>query len=486
MGNPMIYIRKNKDIRFSVIRMYLKGMKWLIISVPILFLLISCRIYAQTPQRIQQSFYRIDSQGKRVPTREIRNQYDREGRVRLSQVNEFDEITQTYRPVNRIETDYDDAGREVRVLQTTFEDTSPSIRLTRLEQSIYNDDKLIELKITETVPSSGKVMETRQNYEYAENGCLKTEDFQEYVNGSVGLRYTVNYQNDDQCRKLKVLTTYSESFSTALLEIYEYISEHLTANRQYTLIGEDSVLNFELIYAYNDSGLLILEKRTEEYKIELTYGSSGKTDYRKVSTWNPQTLQWNLASETFYTYSAEGLLLETDAYFESNEGGYRFQNLYEYNEEGRVIRITTIRKYAVSTGNIDAESERLFYYRCDGAEVANELYSGTGVNLQLIRGSESVYLYPASCETSDKMELTVYPNPTTGMVTVIPADPTAVSSVSVYTEHGQLVNTFGFAEGLVPIQMDLSPLADGIYFITVSNGSQFAASRLVKIGSGID
>jgi hypothetical protein len=461
-------------------------MKWLIISVPVLFLLISCEIYAQAPQRIQQSFYRIDSQGKRVPTQEIRNQYDRDGRVRLSQVSQFDETTQTFKPVNRTETEYDEEGRELKLLQTNFQSSSASINFTRFEQSIYNDDKLIELKITETFPSSGKVTESLHRYFYSESGCLQLVTFEERVNGIKGLLYTINYVNDEQCRKLKILTTYSESFSASILETYEYAGENITANRQYTLIDEDSVLNFELIYAYNDSGLLILEKRTEEYKIELTYGSSGKTDYRKVSTWNPQTLQWNLASETFYTYSAEGLLLETDAYFESNEGGYRFQNLYEYNEEGRVIRITTIRKYAVSTGNIDAESERLFYYRCDGAEVANELYSGTGVNLQLIRGSESVYLYPASCETSDKMELTVYPNPTTGMVTVIPADPTAVSSVSVYTEHGQLVNTFGFAEGLVPIQMDLSPLADGIYFITVSNGSQFAASRLVKIGSGID
>jgi hypothetical protein len=466
--------------------MYLKGMKWLIISVQVLFLLISCRIYAQAPQRIQQSFYRIDSQGKRVPTQEIRNQYDRDGRVRLSQVSQFDETTQTFKPVNRTETDYDEAGRELKVLQTNFKSSSASINFTRLEQSIYNDDKLIELKVTETFPSSGKVTESLHRYFYSESGCLQLVTFEERVNGIQDLLYNINYVNDEQCRKLKVLTTYSESFSASIVEIYEYTGENIAANRQYTLIDEDSVLNFELIYAYNDSGLLILEQRTEDYKIELKYGSQGKIDYRKVSNWNFQTLQWNLASETFYTYSAEGLLLETDAYFESNEGGYRFQNLYEYNEEGRVIRISTIRQYTVNTGNIDAESERLIYYRCDGAEVANEFYSGTGANRQLIRGSESVYLYPAACETHAKVDLTVYPNPTAGMVTVIPSGDLASYTVSVYNENGQLVNSFQSAEGLLPAQLDLSSLADGIYFITISTESQFFASRLVKISSSFD
>jgi hypothetical protein len=84
------------------------------------------------------------------------------------------------------------------------------------------------------------------------------------------------------------------------------------------------------------------------------------------------------------------------------------------------------------------------------------------------------------------VDLTVYPNPTAGMVTVIPFGDLASYTVSVYNENGQLVNSFQSAKGLLPAQLDLSSLADGIYFITISTGSQFFASRLVKISSSFD
>ena len=79
--------------------------------------------------------------------------------------------------------------------------------------------------------------------------------------------------------------------------------------------------------------------------------------------------------------------------------------------------------------------------------------------------------------------MTVYPNPTTGIVNVecaINNRPAKAMEIRLYDAYGKLVNVVA-ANNEETTQIDLSGLAPGVYFVkAVADGKAVAIRRVVK------
>ena len=76
-------------------------------------------------------------------------------------------------------------------------------------------------------------------------------------------------------------------------------------------------------------------------------------------------------------------------------------------------------------------------------------------------------------ETTNNLELTPYPNPTTGMVTFSTSE--KISSIELYNLTGQIVGTFTNTK-----TMDLSPFPSGVYMVKITSNQEVGMVKLIK------
>ncbi|MBO4751498.1 MAG: T9SS type A sorting domain-containing protein [Bacteroidales bacterium] len=94
---------------------------------------------------------------------------------------------------------------------------------------------------------------------------------------------------------------------------------------------------------------------------------------------------------------------------------------------------------------------------------------------------EEVYFTTTDVGVQDYLEqkLTLYPNPVTDMVSVTTDDANIqITGVEIYNAYGQLVNTVAFTEN--PLCINVSGMADGMYFVRVKTDSGVVTKSFVK------
>ncbi len=191
-------------------------------------------------------------------------------------------------------------------------------------------------------------------------------DYQARLNDMGNNDYTVLYTVDNQCRTLLKQTSFSDPFSSPSFEMFDYDGDNLIANRFYTIQGADTILNVEDLYAYNALDLLILEQRTNQFRIETQYDQEGRKSMVTKYRWSQQLNDWVDDGITTYLYNDQGLIQELNStiYFDVI---YHSVFKYEYNDLGKETRIYSRLDLILEDDLVLLyEYETLINYRCDG------------------------------------------------------------------------------------------------------------------------
>jgi hypothetical protein len=437
----------------------------------------------QTPLRIQERGYYVDeTSGDKRPASETLYQYDASGKVRIIQNNSWHQKKQRLGPDNRKEYTYDPQGRIVKEINYFWLDQRDSISLTRIYESEYdNKGKLKVYSISERYYTDPEVYTYTFLYTYSEEGCLVRMDYQARLNDMGNNDYTVLYTVDSQCRTLLKQTSYSDPFSSPSFETFDYDGDNLIANRLYTIQGTDTILVVEDLYAYNILELLILEQRTNQSRIETQYDQEGRKSIVTKYHWSQQLNDWVDPNITTYLYNDQGLLQELRSSFIYSDGSYHSVFKYEYNDLGKETRIYSRLDLIFEDDLVLLyEYETLINYRCDGVEQSREFYTLEAGSKKLSSLTTIVYQSPAPCEQLAEQNFQIYPNPTTGPVTLVPAQPLESYVIRIFNSSGQFIREYTSDQGITPAYMDFSALPSGLYIVTINGESYIASTRLVR------
>lgn len=115
----------------------------------------------------------------------------------------------------------------------------------------------------------------------------------------------------------------------------------------------------------------------------------------------------------------------------------------------------------------------MFYY--DGA--------GNRIKRQYICNNTLKAAEMASSEMSVKTEA-MYPNPTSGPVTVVFTTPLKGAKISLLNISGKEIRYM--VEASNRLQLDLSDVPDGIYFLRVTKDGRSSTRKIVKAGNAGD
>jgi hypothetical protein len=448
----------------------------------VIYILFSFSGKTQTPLRIRESGYWIDPEtGKSRQNYEYRYQYDADGKVRIKQYNLWNDEKQKIGPVTRIEYQYDAMGRESKVRHDDYLNQSDTINRTSIYTTEYDANGRQKVySISETYFGSPNVYTSTFFYTYSPESCLIRMDYQARLNGTGSNDYTIIYTVDSQCRTLLKQITFTDPYTVPQIEYFEYDGDNLIADRIYNVINEDTLLTNEWLYSYNGQNQKILELQTGSYKREFVYDQAGRIINEKYYSWDYTSQQWKELTETQNTYNSEGLLTESLSFWSDNGSSYLARYQYDYNSDGKAIRIRFYLSFVYPDYSYEYQNESEINYRCDGEEIGRVFYEFSGSSKRNSGGMQIEYMFPAPCEQQTEQNLSIYPNPTAGSVTIIPSQPLEAYTIRIFNSSGQFIREYTSDQGISPAYMDFSALPSGVYIVTVTGESYFASSYLVR------
>jgi hypothetical protein len=436
-------------------------------------------VRTQPPLLIQESYSVLeDDTDLMIPSYEARYRYDSKGRLVEEFVYEWSSDVKRFRKQHVTTKEYNTHGLEAKVTYSYFVPDSDSVHSS--EQNIYlydSDGRLVSHRVINYSRLSPDVSESQIGYSYNSFGCLDMITNSTLRNGVVEVWNTVKYTSDDQCNFTFVKTEYFISNTYTTLETLEYADGNLTAHKGYYIDhNNDTLTSFEKLYAYNEANQKIFEQVTRAYMAEYAYSAVGQIVNEKKYWWNHTDGAWHPPLEYVYTYNGFGLLEELDIYY--MESLFQTTN-YAYDEEHRLV--STLETTFDFNGNVSWKTLEVSSYRCDGAEALRETYFYSIDEPVLRFRTEYFYMMPAPCENRRIQTAEVYPNPTIGLVTIIPDRLLESYIVQVYNSAGQFLHEQRVENGLLPVQIDLGTFASGAYIVSVSAQSYYATAKVIKI-----
>ena len=85
-----------------------------------------------------------------------------------------------------------------------------------------------------------------------------------------------------------------------------------------------------------------------------------------------------------------------------------------------------------------------------------------------------IALSSTNFNTQDSMQVTLFPNPTNGLLTIASKD--TITAIDVFDHLGRKVNQFNAIQNN---QIDLSHLEDGIYFVEIISAERKVVQKLI-------
>ncbi|MFH0895659.1 MAG: T9SS type A sorting domain-containing protein [Bacteroidota bacterium] len=133
------------------------------------------------------------------------------------------------------------------------------------------------------------------------------------------------------------------------------------------------------------------------------------------------------------------------------------------------------------TASIISNSATIQTTRAGAMDSGNELLAG-GITASDAGIVDSTYCYFVGIEESDvNSQLSVYPNPTTGLVTLDLGDAQNFSEIKIYNSIGGLVGSENVKSVSGKVIIDLSKYGKGLFFLTSSNAEKtFSVKVLVE------
>lgn len=214
----------------------------------------------------------------------------------------------------------------------------------------------------------------------------------------------------------------------------------------------------DAIDSWVDSFDLVLSRSTE-----MVYNEDLGGDYLKVSIQTNHQLNMKPLMAAFV--QVDGVVGADQEVYESDT---QKDIKYEYNEPGNYVNLT----YSYGWGDCQTgcTNEHFWTFRVDLNDCTVELTSDGGDILQINNPTQI-------------SQIAVYPNPTSDVVTVNLIGPAKSDFIlRLHDAYGQLIleEHLDFHNGFINLQVDLTPLPVGVYFLAFSYENQLLTERVMK------
>ena len=364
--------------------------------------------------------------------------------------------------------------------------------------------------------SNSYIVSTKYVYEYDKKGNMVSlkEYFQKGPNNSIGLGYIYNGTYDINGNKTALTVIYMDENNTPVnntKDEYGYDTkgnEILLNTYNWNTTKKEWVASFtnRTEYTYNSNGNIVSAIYYEissapSRKKEITYNSKNQITSTKYYNWDIENNQWVDSRLTLFSFDSNGnTIKEVSSIINGNStwiNYYQYESLYDefgnniqmnyskwdtslnsWNEYSRVNS-----KYNNSFLNSEILWPSKQYINDYQKHMIVEYSSENYVNNIWKKEGKNDYYY-SSFENSGIDEVVIskvliYPNPTNGIFTINTGQ-TNIASIKVYDIAGKVVFTTTASNKQNEMQIDLSDLNNGVYFVQViSEDSNKSISKII-------
>lgn len=346
--------------------------------------------------------------------------YNSGGRPNSEQAFIWDKSTKKWLAAYQFEYNFDDKGNQTLSNEYYWNDTSSEWKASGKNKSTYTyniADKII-LKIDSSWTATDNLWTPKNKIEYAYNAM-----------GS------------------DTLTVYNLWDSST--HNWEISGKH---EKMYDLNGN---LIFDIHSRWNLSALIWIVSNKEEH----SYDIKNNETIIIYSGWNYSISNWLNFSKTENSYDVGGnLTLKINYNWNTTTNQWENRDLAEYTFNNSYTSNDIIQPYFLN----DLHKHMLTNY-------TRKLFAGNSwLNVFKVNFHYSSFSFTGIDENELLEKINIYPNPTSGLITVTSTLST-ITNITVYDLMGKCVYTEYYEQIQNPIQLDLSFLNNGIYFINVQD-----------------
>lgn len=307
------------------------------------------------------------------------------------------------------------------------------------------------------------------------------------------INYQYTAENQTLKEEIKTFDTLSGNWANHRVVSFEYNEAQLLAAKTTAIWNEDGTLTDTLrsLLEYNEDQQVVTDVLQRfvagawqnHRKAEIIYNEAGNTSQLYEYVWKPAEGEWEYVYFWRLSYNAQGLLEQTlqQYWFADFNEWLEFQRTtYQYNDQGQRAEVLQEVydhflqqwiKIARDTYAYDENGNRINYTY----QIWNE-DNGSWQNFYKFDNWWS-YFEPASIFHSEKISLTVFPNPSSGAVTVSIGEPFTQGFATIFNSGGVAVKNSALYHQSTTL--DFSSLPKGTYIVRLEIDGEITSRKVI-------
>jgi hypothetical protein len=416
---------------------------------------------------------------------------------------QYNNSTNSFFKKNKDEIKYDSLGRTILYENYFFNDSSGNWKLTSRNSTGYETwgyQTSLERydNWNDALGKYGSASKSEYSFDILGNQTEAIQHIWDYDNQTfrIDTKRKYNYilnSNGEPSEKFDSIW----NFNTNKFEIEsktEFIYNPILNNSQYISYNYDGTnwtpgSKFEIFFDLNNKVQLSLMSIFKDanwvllHKNEYSYDVKGNNNSEMAFLWNSQSNEWEGNSKVNYAYDDNGnKTLISTYYWNLTQKLWVNQTKYEFSFESNGNLNTSILYYWDENSNqwINSNKSKFSFnnnypYEDLICNYSNELFkhmltdfsSEKWVNNTWEIENRSNYYYSSDLINGIKelgiISSTIFPNPTSGLVTI--TNNQIFDKVQVFDLSGKLVHSQANINKLKQLELNLSDLNNGIYFV---------------------
>lgn len=449
-------------------------------TIAICAFILSLPAFTQEAKPMLRVFYSADAQGNWYQDGRMLMTYDAQGRQIAYNRSILSGDKITWNTIRSERYAYDGRGNQVYIETNRYEQNTGVLTERRIFEMAYNDrNQRTTMHAKVEFLLSNQSDEYESLMEYDQNACLRSEAAVNRFGNGNEFSYRIYYENDVDCNVLV-----RESFETIggnerlqLRKIFTYESGLLVLEEEFTFDEQGlPTPGIRKSYSYNAAGLLT--EQLEEYLFSDVYADIRLRFYydeqqRQIRTTNellwPGSTDWVLNIEQQLGYNNKGLKISESSLIYHDNYIMEYIYTYIYNESEKLAEANNEVYRTDESGTQQLSAQQTVYqYACDGRLLETVNTFPLASTQEYNRKTVEIYPDRPACDPLPPIEVSVFPNPTKNKVQVVWNElQTENNEITLLNAKGELMQRYAAAQWQRPFEIDLSGLAEGMYFVRV-------------------
>jgi hypothetical protein len=460
----------------------------------VIFILFSLSVifpaYTQKSKPMLRVHYGADARGNWFEESRILMTHDAQGRQIAFKHSMLSEDKSMWHVMNSEKVKYDNRGNQVFIEQINYQHNSGIKSQRTVTEMEYNaSNQRIAMRSSFDYLISNQSSEYESFFEYDLNACLNKQNT--IIKHSNGFQqsYRTQYLNDADCNVL----------------VYEYFKtigsdERLQSRKEFTYEAGMLVLEEEFLfdeqgeaipatrksYAYNASGKLteqleeFLFSDVPDQRFRYYYNEQDKLVLSTSEYLLKGSNDWTLSQQEEFNYNNLGLKSSEirTSYLENFINQYIIT--FKYNNEKQIVEEKTIFNRTNDAGTILTFEHFTYYiYACDGRLLETGNSTSENFSSDALRKIVEIYPDRPACDPLPAIEVSVFPNPSNGLVYIVWNElQSEHNEITLLNAKGEFMQRYNAAQWQRPFEIDLTGLAEGIYYVRVKGSAGVAVTRV--------